>query len=45
MASASAVAATTTAAFSRVGRGRQRSCENNDSNPEFEFQHDFPLSI
>jgi hypothetical protein len=43
-ATAAAVTATATA-FSRMGCCRQRSRKNNDSNPEFEFQHDFPLSV
>jgi hypothetical protein len=36
---------TTAAAFSCVGRGRQRSGKNKDDNPELEFRRDVPQSV
>jgi hypothetical protein len=36
---AAAMTSTTAAAFSCVGRGRQRSGKNKDNNPELESRH------
>jgi hypothetical protein len=46
-ATATAVGSTAaaTAAFSRVGRGRERGRKNNDGNPKLECRHDLPSPL